>query len=284
MRWGLSMADAVVADCLAAAMTRLACLESAALESQLLLAHVTGRDRAWVMAHGRDVLDDSLAERFNAVVERRVNGEPLAYITGERGFWMRDFKVTPATLIPRPETECLVAHLLESFADTPMTVLDLGTGSGCIAVSLADERPSWRVIALDRSEAAVTVARENAAASPNVAVVVGSWLDAVAPGSIDIIACNPPYIRENDPHLPALGFEPASALIAGPDGLDDIRLIAREAITRLRPGGTLLLEHGYDQQPEVCDILDVLGYRTVGLRDLGGQPRVVVGTLDGGNT
>ncbi|QOY62300.1 peptide chain release factor N(5)-glutamine methyltransferase [Lysobacter sp. H21R4] len=221
-------------------------------EAELLLAHALGRSRTWLYAHGDEELDDAVAERFGALLERRRAGEPVAYLTGQRGFWRFDLQVSPATLIPRAETELLVEQTLARLpADRKLRVADLGTGSGAVALAVAMERPSVHVIATDASESALAVAAGNARALGlgNVQFCHGDWLQPLAGMRFDLIVSNPPYIAEDDAHLGQgdLRFEPRSALAAGADGLDDIRTIIGDAPALLASGGWLLLEHGLDQ-------------------------------------
>ena len=220
-----------------------------AAEADLLLAHVLGRSRAWLLAHGHDDIAAEDAARFVALLERRVYVDPMAYISGIRGSWTLDLAVTPATLIPRPETELLVELALERIpVDVESHIADLGTGSGAIALAIAKERPRARVVATDASEAALELARGNAQRNGigNVEFRHGDWLSPLGGEKFDLIASNPPYIALDDPHLEEgdLRFEPASALSSGSDGLDAIRAIIRDAPSRLRTGGWLLLEHG----------------------------------------
>ncbi|GAB1597111.1 peptide chain release factor N(5)-glutamine methyltransferase [Lysobacter claricitrinus] len=219
-------------------------------EAERLLTHVLDRPASWLFAHGDDAIDDIARDAFMQLVERRVAGEPVAYLTGRRGFWTFDLDVTPATLIPRPETERLVELALEHAAPTAR-IVDLGTGSGAIALALARERPNARVVATDASLDALDVARRNAARLQldRVDFRHGSWYAPVAGERFDVIVSNPPYIAAGDPHLDEgdLRHEPPSALASGIDGLDDIRVIAGGARAHLVAGGWLLVEHGYDQ-------------------------------------
>lgn len=228
------------------------------LEAELLLAHVVGVNRAWFFAHADDALDPAMVERFAGLVHRRAAGEPVAYITGTRDFWSMTLEVTPATLIPRPETERLVELALERLP-RGASVVDLGTGSGAIALALAKERPDLSVTAVDASLAALEVARRNAdhLGLTRVRFLAGDWLAPLAGERFDLIVSNPPYIESDDPHLDQgdLRFEPASALASGGDGLDDIRRIASGAPDHLHPGGWLLVEHGWNQGVDVRTVL-----------------------------
>ncbi|MFT3761264.1 MAG: peptide chain release factor N(5)-glutamine methyltransferase [Pseudoxanthomonas sp.] len=252
-------------------------------EAELLLAHAAGRDRAWLFAHAADELDDDQADRFAALVARRVAGEPVAYLTGRRGFWTLDLEVGPDTLIPRPETERLVELALARLpADRPARVADLGTGSGAIALAIAAERPLAAVVATDASKAALAVAVRNAQRNDvaNVWFRRGSWCEALGRERFDAIVANPPYIADGDPHLREgdLRFEPASALSSGADGLDAIREIVRDALSHLAPGGWLLLEHGWEQGEAVRALLHAAGFVDVATeRDLEDRDRVTLG-------
>lgn len=256
-------------------------------DAEALLLHVLGRDRAWLFAHARDPVGDEAAAAFAGLVERRANGEPVAYLTGRRGFWTLDLAVSPATLIPRPETERLVELALERLEDAPgFRVADLGTGSGAIALALASERPQARVVATDASADALAVARANAAAHAlsNVDFRQGPWWAPLQGERFDLVASNPPYIAAADPHLGQgdLRFEPASALAAGADGLDDIRQIIDGAPAHLLPGGWLLLEHGWDQGGQVAELLRARGLgRVATWHDLEGRDRVSGGCWTG---
>ena len=252
-------------------------------DADLLLAHALGRSRTWLLAHGDDGIAAAEAARFTALVDRRAAGEPVAYLTGSRGFWTLDLAVTPATLVPRPETELLVELALERIpADAEARVADLGTGSGAIALAIAKERPRARVVATDASEAALEVARGNARRHRigNVEFRHGDWLAPLQGERFDLVASNPPYIALGDPHLDEgdLRFEPPSALSSGSDGLDAIRAIARAAPAHLRAGGWLLLEHGWEQGGAVRALLHEAGFAEVATeRDLEGRDRVTLG-------
>jgi len=251
------------------------------LEAELLLAHALGVGRAWFFAHADDEADDAGAVRFAALVHRRAAGEPIAYITGTRDFWSLTFEVTPATLIPRPETELLVELAIERLPQGG-SVVDLGTGSGAIALAIAKERPDATVMAVDASEAALAVARRNGErlGLSRVAFDASDWYAALGHRQFDLIVSNPPYIEADDHHLGEgdLRFEPASALASGADGLDDIRRIVRSAPEHLLPGGWLLMEHGWNQGDAVRDILGAQGLREVfTARDLEDRDRVTGG-------
>jgi release factor glutamine methyltransferase len=252
-------------------------------DAECLLAFVLGRPRSWLFAHGDDALDDAAVARFNALVARRSAGEPVAYLVGHRGFRNLDLAVTPDTLIPRPETELLVELALARIpVDNEAHIADLGTGSGAIALAIAAERPHAHVIATDRSDAALAVARNNASthALANVEFRNGDWFAPLAGEQFDIIASNPPYIADDDPHLSQgdLRFEPRAALSCGQDGLDAIRSIVRDAPVHLRDDGWLLLEHGHDQGEAVRSLLGNAGFVQVEtVQDLEARDRVGLG-------
>ncbi len=249
-------------------------------EARLLLAHVLHKPVEYLIAHNADTVEAQACERYRAALDDAARGKPIPYILGRQAFWGRDFTVTPAVLIPRPDTETLVETVLNAAQGRAKTVLELGTGSGCIAVTLALENPLLTVTATDVSSQALTVARNNAQRlGARIAFREGSWFDAVAPEArFDIIASNPPYIADGDSHLPALSFEPTSALTSGPEGLDDIRVIADQARRHLTDGGLLAFEHGFDQGKAARKLLASLGYTAVvTVRDLGGNDRVTKG-------
>ena len=257
------------------------------VDAQLLLAHALGRDRGWLYAHGRDPVDADARARFAALLARRQAGEPVAYLRGRQGFWTLELAVTPDTLIPRPETELLVELALERVADgLPVRTLDMGTGSGAIALALARERPGAEVTATDRSAAALEVARRNAHDHDigNVRFALGDWYQPVRGMRFGLIASNPPYIADGDGHLERgdLRFEPAGALASGGDGLDALRVIAAGAREHLQPGGWLLVEHGLEQGPAVRALFAEAGLEAVETaRDLEDRERVTLGRLPG---
>lgn len=257
--------------------------DSARLDAEVLLAHAAGRPRAWLLARGRDPLDDAVAQRFAALLARRAEGQPVAYLTGAREFWSREFRVTPAVLIPRPETEHLVEAVLERLAaGEPCRIADLGTGSGIIAVTLGLERPAWRILGVDIDPAALAVARGNAArlGADNVAFLRSDWMEGTAARAhFDCIVANPPYIAHDDPHLGRgdVRFEPRHALTAADDGMGALRTIAAQAAARLRPGGWLALEHGCGQGAATESALRHAGYAEIAqCRDLAGHVRITV--------
>ena len=264
---------------------------TARLDAQVLLSHVLGCGRARLLAHPGTRIEPGSRERFEALVERRRRGEPIAYLTGHREFWSLDLRVTPDTLIPRPETEHLVEAVLAAVRpDETATIADIGTGAGAIAIAVARERPRALVLGSDRSAAAVAIARANAArlGAGNVSFIVADACAALAPGRWSVVVSNPPYVAEDDPHL--LGgdvrFEPREALASGPRGLDMLERLALEAPAGLAPGGRLALEHGRGQGSAVRTLLSRAGLEAVEtLRDLAGNERVTLGrraSTDGG--
>lgn len=256
-------------------------------EAEPLLLHVLGRDRAWLFMHGQEPIAGEVADRFGTLVARREAGEPVAYLIGKRGFWTLDLQVTPATLIPRPETELLVELALERIpSGQPVNIADLGTGSGAIALAIASERPQASVVATDLSAAALEVARGNATANgvENVEFRQGDWFAPLMGERFWLIASNPPYIAESDAHLGQgdLRFEPPGALSSGDDGLDAIREIVTSAPRYLLADGWLLLEHGWDQGEAVRALLTQAGFEeTATIQDLEQRDRVSLGRWPG---
>lgn len=255
-----------------------------AIESRALLCHVLGVSREHLVAHPETKVTEDQRRRFAQAAEQRLAGMPLAYLTGRQAFYGHDFDVGPAVLVPRPDTELLVDAALAALAGRAgARVLELGTGSGCIAISLALARPDLWIVATDRSADALQVARANQARlGSTLRFIAADWFAPLA-GPFDLIVSNPPYIAAGDAHLAALRFEPETALTSGSDGLDDLRRITRDARARLAPGGQLLVEHGYDQGDSVRQLLAGAGYAGVRtLRDLAGHERVGVGMAHGG--
>lgn len=266
-----------VAEALAAAQQRLSASDTPRLDAELLLCHVLDKNRAWLRTWPERALTTDELAAFEALVVRRAAGEPVAYLTGHGGFWSLELKLTPATLIPRPDTETLVEWALELIPPAAAWhIADLGTGSGAIALAIARERPRCRIVATDASTEALAVAEENAALNQVAAVAFrhGAWFTPLAGERYHLIVSNPPYIAEHDPHLAALRHEPRSALTAGSDGLDDLRLLIAGAPHHLTPDGWLLLEHGWDQGAAVRELLQRHGYRQVQTRrDSAGHER-----------
>ncbi|MBB5192432.1 release factor glutamine methyltransferase [Silvimonas terrae] len=242
-----------------------------------LFHHLGGYNRAFLITHGDDAADPAFVERFSMLAARRRAGEPVAYLLGEKEFYSLTFNVGPGVLIPRPDTELLVDLALERLPQGG-AVVDLGTGSGIIAITLAHERPDAHVTALDVSEAALHIARGNAARlAPQVSVLQSDWYNALADEKFALIVSNPPYIEQDDPHLQQgdLRFEPRSALTDEADGLVHIRQIINGAVSRLLPGGWLLFEHGFDQGLAARDLLEAAGFTAVQTwQDIAGMDRV----------
>ena len=255
----------------------------ARLEAQLLLQAALNIDRAWLISHETDALEANIHAVFEASLLRRLQGEPIAYILGHREFYGLDLRVTSATFIPRPDTETLVEAALEKLSvDKNLSVLDLGTGSGAIALAIAKNRPLSNVIAVDTSVEALEVAQSNAQLLniPNVKFQASSWFEGLANQRFDLIVSNPPYIEQDDAHLKQgdLRFEPITALASGVDGLDDIRRIIADSLLHLYPQGWLMLEHGYNQAEPVADLMSDSGLLDITtIKDLSGNDRVTLG-------
>jgi release factor glutamine methyltransferase len=258
--------------------------DSPRLDAELLIAHVLNIPRSRFIAEPELELDQDQLNNIQTIIQRRAQGEPVAYIVGYKHFWDLELKVSPAVLIPRPDTELLVETALTLYpAETAINVLDLGTGSGAIALAIAKARPHWHVTATDDSHPALEVAIENSEhyQLPNITLLQSHWFDnLVADKQYHLILSNPPYIPENDPHLQQgdVRFEPHAALVAGADGLDAIRYLVAESKTHLLSEGCLLLEHGYDQGERVRQLFVDNGYKDVQQKkDLGGHVRVTLG-------
>ncbi|MDO7597444.1 MAG: peptide chain release factor N(5)-glutamine methyltransferase [Pseudomonadota bacterium] len=257
--------------------------DSPEIDSRVLLCYLLDCPTSYLHAWSDKVLTDEHQARWLALIQQRKQGYPVAYLMEKRGFWSLDLKVTVDTLIPRPDTELLVSLALEKLK-SEMCVADLGTGSGAIALSLAAEQPAAQIIAMDFSLAALRVAKENAInlQLSNVSFWRGSWLAAIADKSFHLVVSNPPYIEASDIHLSQgdVRFEPLSALASGIDGLDDIRLIVKQAQRCLKPGGWLMVEHGYDQAVKVQQLFCDAGFSEVSSRqDFGGNDRVTIGRV-----
>jgi release factor glutamine methyltransferase len=255
---------------------------TARLDAELLLAAALGKPRSYLRTWPEREPSAEQLSAFAALLERRRAGEPVAYILCHQGFWSLDLEVAPHTLIPRPDTELLVETALQLAPATPLRVLDLGTGTGAIALALASERGGWKVTGVDRIAEAVALAERNRQRLQlsNAEFRLSSWFDALAGERFDLIVSNPPYIAAADRHLAEgdVRFEPMSALVAGADGLDDIRQIIDQAPQHLEAGGWLLLEHGYDQAETVRGLLGAAGFTAVdSRRDLGGHERISLG-------
>ena len=252
--------------------------DSPRLDAELLVGRAIDMPRAYLIAHAEDVPDDDALARLEASVERRLAGEPMAYITGTREFWSMELVVSPATLVPRPETELVVEHALRQMPRrSSWRVLDLGTGSGAIALAIARERPQADVVGVDISADAIAVAEINARELKvaNVRFEIGDWTAPVADEIFDLVVANPPYVRDDDEALTRLASEPRAALAAGRDGLDALRIIAATCGGVIADDGLLVLEHGAEQEHEVADLLAAHGWRDVSChRDYAGLARV----------
>jgi release factor glutamine methyltransferase len=255
----------------------------ARLEAQLLLQTAAKVDRAWLISHENEALEANIHAEFQALLTRRLQGEPIAHILGHREFYGLDLTVTADTLIPRPDTETLVEAALEKIPENVnRSILDLGTGTGAIALAIAKNRPQAEVVGVDASQAALKIAQQNAKklGIANVQFITGNWFDNLADERFNVIVSNPPYIAQDDIHLSQgdLRFEPLSALASGADGLDDIRHIVANCLIYLKPQGWLMLEHGYDQAEAVADMMADTGLVDIStLKDLGGNDRVTMG-------
>lgn len=262
--------------------------DEANIDARLLLQHILNVNHAWLIAHADDTLTPEQHAAFETLFQRRLNGEPIAYILGTREFYGLHLKVTPDTLIPRPDTETLVDAALSKIpqnatpSDLPLHVLDLGTGTGAIALAIAKYRPKTQVTAVDASESALKIAQENAEllGITNITFVQSNWFAELNNQTFDFIVSNPPYIEENDPHLNQgdLRFEPRTALASGIDGLDDIRMIIKHAPNHLNAHGWLMLEHGYNQAQSVANLLLQAEFTQIKhVQDLAGVQRVTLG-------
>lgn len=256
-------------------------LQEAQLDAELLLSFCLGKTRTWLKTWPEHLLTQQTQVKFEDLVGRRLTGEPVAYIIGEQEFWSLSLKVTPDTLIPRPETELLVELALAKMPNNSnFKLADLGTGTGAIALALATERPLAQIFAVDFSESALAVAKTNRDKYQldSVKLIHSSWLSDWPHGKLDLIVANPPYVAPNDPHLEDLSFEPISALVADNNGYSDIIDIATQAKQYLNTGAFLMFEHGFEQAAEVRNILQELGYQQIDtVKDLSGQDRVTIG-------
>ncbi|EGT5721699.1 peptide chain release factor N(5)-glutamine methyltransferase [Cronobacter sakazakii] len=264
------------------AIERLTASESPRRDAEILLAFVTGRTRTFILAFGETALTDDEHARLDALLARRAAGEPVAYLIGQREFWSLPLEVSPATLIPRPDTECLVEQALARLPATPCRILDLGTGTGAIALALASERPDCHVTALDVIPEAVALAKRNAQrlGIDNVTVLQSHWFSALTDARFSLIVSNPPYIDGDDPHLSQgdVRFEPKSALVADNAGLADLETLVTEARRFLEDNGWLMLEHGWQQGEAVRELFTRAGYQAVETcRDYGGNERQTLG-------
>ncbi len=264
-------------------------LHEASIEANLLCQQVLDVNRAWLISHANDALEANQQAAFEALVHRRLNSEPIAYILGSREFYGLALKTTPATLIPRPDTETLVEAALAKIPQNAiLNILDLGTGTGAVALAIASNRPQTKISAVDSSLEALNVATENAQSLKllNFRLIESNWFSALAldkeAEKFDVIVSNPPYIAQDDAHLKQgdLRFEPLSALASGKDGLDDIRQIIQDAPIYLNPNGWLMLEHGFDQAEAVAALLSERGFSQIDhARDIAGTLRVTFGAI-----
>ena len=255
------------------------------LEANLLLQYVLHVNRAWVITHDRDVLNADQQAEFQLLLKRRLDGEPIAYIVGFREFYGLQLKVSPVTLIPRPDTETLVDAALEKIPlDKVSHILDLGTGTGAVALAIAKHRNNCEVTAVDQSSDALSVTLENAQSLKlnNLRLIESNWFSELQGEGFDLIVSNPPYIAQDDEHLKQgdLRFEPISALASGVDGLDDIRKIVQDAPDYLKTNGWLMLEHGFDQAEAVAALLSARGFNQIDhAKDIAGTLRVTFGAI-----
>lgn len=255
------------------------------LDAEVLLAHSLQKNHIYLITWSDKELSQSAINAFNKLLKRRQQGEPIAHIIGRREFWSLDLIVSKDTLIPRPETELMVEEILNRYPQThDIHLLDLGTGSGAIALALASERPNWNITATDQSVTALKIAKQNAEqlGLNNIHFFAGNWFAAIPNKAVkfDIIASNPPYIPSTDPHLSQgdVRFEPLSALAAGDDGLDDIRHICQQAPAYLKPNAMLIIEHGFDQKPQILNIFKDSAYQSIQqILDMANNPRLCIG-------
>jgi len=254
--------------------------ESPRLDAEVLLAHSLQKNRTWLVTWPDKALIDTDINQFNELLQRRISGEPIAHITGTREFWSLPLAVTTDTLIPRPDTELIIEKILEIYsASSDISLADLGTGSGAIALALASERPHWKITATDQSTSALQIAKQNAhnLNLDNITFKLGDWFEPLEDDSFDVVVSNPPYIPMADPHLTQgdARFDPVSALASGDDGLDDIRLITAQAGRHLKTRGKLFIEHGYDQKSKVLDIFTKNGFIEIQqAHDIANNPRL----------
>jgi len=256
--------------------------DTARLDCELLLCYLLNVDRTYLKTWPDRELTEAVQEQFQQLLERRIAGEPVAYLIGTQGFWTLDLKVSPDTLIPRPETELLVETALELELPEQSKVLDMGTGTGAIALALATEQSRWQVSAVDLMPGAVELAKVNCqhCQLENVEIFQSHWFAEIAPQQFDLIVSNPPYIETDDAHLTQgdVRFEPASALVSGPQGLDDLRLLIAQSVDYLADGGWLMVEHGYQQGAAVRELFEQAGFGLVETRlDLNSLERITLG-------
>lgn len=255
--------------------------ETPRLDIEILLMHILQVNRAYLRTHSEQTLTKGQQEIFSQLLMRRQKGEPIAYIVGHQEFWSLDFLVNNFVLIPRPETELLVETVLDKIRKEDAKILELGTGSGAVALAVGNEKPMWHITATDFFKEALAVANENKKRLniKNVHFILSHWFDEIPRQQFDAIISNPPYVAENDLHLEKgdVRFEPRSALVSGREGLDTIRIIAKQAVSYLNSSGYLMLEHGYDQAERVCKIFQEEKYHCIEMKqDLGGNPRLTL--------
>ncbi len=256
--------------------------DSPLLDAQLMLAHILNKDRSYLMAWPEAIPTQQECDLFNQFLQQRIEAIPVAYILGYKEFWSMPFKVTPDVLIPRPETELLVEQVLKLVSDVSNPqILELGTGSGAIAIALEKELPNAQIIATDFSTKALTIAKTNAKALSinQLNFIQSDWFSDIPNSQFNIIVSNPPYIEQHDPHLKGeIRFEPIQALTSGDDGLDDIRIIVKNSVGYLKPGGTLLIEHGFDQGNKVSGLMKESGFiKCQTLSDYSQNDRITLG-------
>lgn len=269
-----------VAQLLAYGQEHLAAMENPRLETQILLAHTLGCERATLYAWPEKLIEEKSIEVFLALIARRKAHEPIAYLLGCKEFWSQEFLVTPHTLIPRPETELLIEKVLENLPAGPLNLVDAGTGSGIIACTLASLRPQWHITAIDICPQALSIAQKNACKLnvSNISFLEGDWLQAVGEQRFTAIVSNPPYLNAEDPHLKALAYEPQTALVSGPTGLEAFETMIDQAPDHLISEGYLIFEHGFDQASKIRNLLAQANFTEIHTyRDLAGCERVTVG-------
>lgn len=271
-----------IAQALALGQQRLSFVENPSLESQILLSHVLQCERSFFYTWPEKILSEQHFEQFSHLVQRREKHEPIAYLVGQKEFWSATFKVTPSTLIPRSETELLVEKMLECLPEGPLELVDLGTGSGIIACTLALLRPQWHIYAVDICLEALAIAQHNAAHLKlgNISFVHSTWLEALKGKRFAAVVSNPPYLKEDDSHLRQgdLPYEPRSALVAGPNGLEAFQAIIAQVGGYLLPEGYLAFEHGFEQGKAVSDLMTTAHFASVKTYcDLAGCERVTIG-------
>lgn len=279
MKQATSQAGMRIDDALALHVELADISDTPLMDCQLVLCHLLGVDRSWLYAHGDEYLNEAQLCRYEQCLALRKQGSPVAYLVGHKHFWRMELAVSPATLVPRPETETLIEAALERITAEEAIVVDAGTGSGAIAIAIAMERPAWTIHAVDQSEAALVIAKQNADrwTPGRIEFHRRCWLERFNPASLDAVLCNPPYVADTDPHLANLAAEPRQALASGADGLDDIRVVIAQAAICLAPGGLLFIEHGFEQGESTREIAEAAGFVDVETcLDFNRQPRVLI--------